>query len=358
MKARPRAFAFAAVFLLVADLVLRAGLLPVFPADFRIPARTLMGYDAFVQRMADSDHVRVAVIGDSVVAGQFADSHDTLPAHLDSLMAGEGRTADAYNLGLPGAQAVDLYAVAADVAANRAADIVIINLDYRFYGRGVPAPRYPELWDRLDANRVPAGLEPSVAPVPAPRSLGARADEAITGVWRLYAERDALAAAAFGEIPRRRVAEAALRLRLRLTGSARYAKKADADLPLDELRKAYDVPRFAAGDASLSYLGAAIDACRDSGASVYVFAGPLDRALLDRNGIVDWARYDANIAWARQYVSAHGATFIDMTDALPASMLGDSHHPLGAGYARMARMLGHDIAADLDRLGAPAGVAP
>lgn len=358
MKVRPRVFAFALAFLLLADLVVRAGVLPVFPADFRLPSRTLMGYDEFVAQMRDSDRVRVAVIGDSVVAGQFAARADTLSTHLDTLLAEEGRAADAYNLGLAGAQAVDLYALAADVLEQDAADIVVINMDYRFYGRGKPAPRYPELWERLDDTSVPAGLEPSITPVPADRSLAGYADGALSSVWSVYARREALAASIFGEIPRRELAEAAVRFRLAVTGNVRYPKKPDAQLPLDDLKDAYDVPAFAASDPSLGYLGAVIDLCRERNVEVVVFAGPLDRALLDRHGIVDWARYDANMQWAREYCASRGATFVEMTDELPAEQLGDSHHPLGTGYATMAALLDELLAPTLDALGARAEVTP
>ncbi|MHB1340422.1 MAG: hypothetical protein ACYC77_02930 [Coriobacteriia bacterium] len=357
-RIRPRVFAFALGFLLLAELVLRAGLLPVFPADFRLPSRTLMGYDEFVTRMRDSERVRVAVIGDSVVAGQFATRADTLSTHLDSLLAEEGRPADAYNLGLAGAQAVDLYALTADVLEEDAADIVVINMDYRFYGQGVPAPRYPELWERLDDTAAPAGLEPSVAPVPEDRTLAGYADRGLSSVWSVYAKREALAASVFGEIPRRELAEAAIRFRLAVTGNVRYPKKPDARLPLGDLKDAYDVPAFTESDPSIRYLGAAIDRCREHNVRVVVFAGPLDRALLDRHDIVDWERYDANIEWAREYCTSRGATFVEMTDALPAAQLGDSHHPLGPGYATMAGLLRELLAPTLDALGAPAGVTP
>ncbi len=102
-----------------------------------------MGYREFVAHMRDASGARIAVVGDSIVAGQFADASGTLSAHLSDLYHSRGEAARAYNFGLPGAQANDLAAIIGDISDERAADVIVLNIDYRFYDAGVPSRRYP-----------------------------------------------------------------------------------------------------------------------------------------------------------------------------------------------------------------------
>lgn len=313
-RVRWRAWAIALALLVVLDVGIRANLIvPPFSEDFRIPARTLMGYTEFIDSMRNSSGARVAVVGDSIVAGQASGAGGTLSAHLTDIYRERGVDARAYNFGLPGAQSNDLAAMVSDIASAQAADVIVLNIDYRFYGEGVHGRSYPGISE------------------PSPDWLGQ--------FWALHRHRDAFAAAILGDTPKRTLVESQLRVRLALDHQPRYRKWTDDQIDIPGLRKAFDVAPFTRETQAVQSLGEALDTARAAGIPVVTFIGPLDAGLVDRHDVINWDEYDANVAWMKSYVEAHGATYIDFTDAVPAADIGDSHHPLSSGYRVMAEKL-------------------
>jgi len=111
-RVRWRSWALALALLVLLDIGIRTGVVaPPFREDFRMPARTLMGYREFIDHMRDAPGGRIAVVGDSIVAGQYADPSGTLSAHLSDIYRSADDPTRAYNFGLPGAQPNDLAAI-------------------------------------------------------------------------------------------------------------------------------------------------------------------------------------------------------------------------------------------------------
>jgi len=345
VRVRPRALVFALGFLVLLDLVLRMPLALPLPDDFRLPNRTTMGYEEFVAQMGRDDNVRIAVVGDSIVWGGFAEPWDTLSAHLDDLYEKQGRPVSAYNLGMNGAHANDLMPLVADLVEERAADVVLLNFDMRFYADGSVVRRYPELYEKAASTlaSAPADLLATGASEPATQTLEQRIDAAVSRVWRLYAMRDYLAAALFGDRPASALNHRMNRLRADLFGPPLYGKKPPSRLPLKDIREAFAVPELTEDNTQIRYLTSTLDLAREAGVAVVVFAGPADSKLLDSLDLWDRAAYEANLARVRRIVESHGGVFYAYTDAVPGALIGDSHHPLGAGYEALAEAIARDI---------------
>gem|GEM_PF-4301800 len=333
---RPRAWIFAATALVALDIALRIFGVPALPRDFRLPDRTLMGFDGFVAQMARSPRLRVACIGDSVMhGGGTSDPAGAIPAHLD----------DAYNLGMTGAHANDMLPLVALLAHRKAADAVVIDFDYRFYRGETVTDRYPDLYEKAAAEGALDSVDETLARGHT-RTLTTveRFDRAVASIWRLYAVRDHLTAWMFGERPKRALNLLVRDLRAKAIGARVYNKRAPSALPYAELRKAFDVRPFADDNVDLRYLAATVRVATRADIPIVVFAGPLDRAALDRERVVDWARYEENLAFVRRLVEGEGGVFVDLTDAVPSELLMDTHHPMSEGNRVVAEALAKILA--------------
>lgn len=344
-RVRPRALVFALGFLVVLDLLLRLPLPYPLPSDFRLPNRTTMGYDQYVAAMRRDPNVRIAVLGDSIVWGGFAERWETLSAQLQKRYRAQDRAASVYNLGMNGAHANDMLPVIADLSGRHAVDVIAVNLDMRFYNEPRVFRRYPELYRTAASSlaSVPADLMTTGAATATAPPLEKRLTDVVARVWRLYALRDYLAAALFGDRPASALNHRVNRLRADVFGPPLYGKKSPSSLPLAEVKKAFSVPPLTADNVNMRYLTAALDAAREAGVRVVVFAGPVDSVLLDKLDLWDRASYEANLARVREIVESHGASFYAYTDSVPGKLISDSHHPLGAGYAVLAEAMQPDL---------------
>jgi hypothetical protein len=340
VKVRFRALVIALVALVVLDLVLRlSGVSLPVPRVYRLPSRTVIGYDQLIKSMADEKSPRVAVVGDSIVWGSPLMPGETLSTYLtDALRANGVSGARAYNLGFVGGHSNDLMPVVAEVAQKKAADVILLNLDYRFYNsKSRVQSRYPQIYDRVDWSKlpVPASLREPPGTQPKPDAQGI-ADGLVSRVWKLYSIRDYLTVSLFKDTP----AEAASReftlWRIRGAGRPVWLKRKASGLPLDELRGQFALGTLNENDVYVRYLGAALDAARAEGVPVVVWAGPVDRAMLDKEGVWDRAEYRRNLAFIGRYVEERGGTFVDYTSALDSKDIVDSHHPMGEGYRKLA----------------------
>jgi hypothetical protein len=337
---------FAVAALLLAEISFRVIAPASVPQDFRLPDRTVWGVDEFVATTAASPGVRVAVVGDSVVWGGFADRDQTLSARMDRDYADEGRQVHSFNFGMNGAHANDLYPLVAVLAGREAVDLLVINFDYRFYRPSGVTERYPRLW-QMAAAYVPAG-DATLAPAPGPivtppEGIEARSARLLASVSAISARREYLLAVTLGEKPSTALAQAAGTAIPRLLGRPVWTKRPAAQLDLTALRSDFDVPPLTQQSTYVRYLVAAVRLARARGIPVVVFAGPMDTALLRSNDIYDPAMYRANIDAVRGLVQREGGEFVDLTDSLPADEIRDSHHPLPTGYARLARVLEKEL---------------
>ena len=327
---RWRVLAFAAIFLILLEIVLRAGATPRFPDDFRVPQGTLMGYEEFVDQVAKTDSVHIAVVGDSINYGIFAHKSDTLSAYLDRIYRTQRRPVDAYNFSMLAAHPADILPVVSRLTKANAADLIVVNFDYRFYkGEGV-ARNYPELYERAPDVTPPSGLKIA----PRTMTFESRADDWARAGWRLYAARDAIVAAVFGERPRKALEFWGRDVRAKALHRPAFKKKSKLDVK--KLKASFDVPPLTPGNSDVRFLLAALDEAKRRGVPVLVYVGPLDRELLVKGGALDEAAYADNIARVKRLVEARGALFADYSDFLPSAAISDSHHPLATGYRAIA----------------------
>ncbi len=348
VKVRFRALVIALVVLLVIEVVLRLPfvVLPI-PEGYRIPSRTVLGYNELIQSMSRQPGVRVAVVGDSIVWGGFSLPEESLSAYLQKALDAKGLPNRSYNLGFVGAHANDLMPIVADIAQDKAADVIVLNFDYRFYNRRSSVDfRYPEVYDKVDWSGLPVPEEltrPKRSKETTPTTQ-TRVDKAIAPWWRLFGIRDYLTTALFGDTPGDAIQTAFSRYRARLGGRPLWSKRPTERLPLDKLKDMFALGPLTEDDPYMRYLGAALDAAKAEGVPVVVFAGPVDTKLLDGENLWDRAEYDRNLEFVRRFVEARGGTFYDYTDGVPGEYLFDSHHPMAAGYERLAELIAADIA--------------
>jgi hypothetical protein len=336
---RPRAIVFAAIFLVAFDIALRL-INPVwFPADFRIPDRTLVGYDRFVESMKRDPGVRIAVVGDSVTYGSFTLPEGTLSAHMSQVYGSQGRRVSAYNFGLSGAHLIDLLPVVAKIADKHAADVIVLQFDPRFASAHESVHRrYPTLYDDVPdwgplrgSPLIHIGEKPSATP-----GFEERVSNLADQASALYGDREYLAAALLGDLPSPAIDRGINRLRSALSGKALYGKRARASLRFGNIRRTYDIPPYTADNTHIKLLVATLDMARSRGVPVVVVSGPVDSDLLNDEKLWDPVAYRANLDVVRSLAQGHGATFVDMTYAVPSALLHDTHHPLSAGYRTMA----------------------
>ena len=339
---RPRAVVFAVIFLVAFDIALRL-INPVwFPSNFRMPDRTLVGYDRFVESMKRHPGVRIAVVGDSVFFGSFTLPDGTLSSHLSQVYSGEGRRVSAYNFGLSGAHMIDLMPVVANIADQHAADVIVLQFDPRFASAHESVHRrYPTLYDDVPdwgplrgSPMIHIGEKPSDPP-----GFEERASTLAGDVSALYGDRQYLAAASLGDMPSAAVTLEMNRLESTLSGKALFGKRAWASLKFNNIRRTYDIPPYTAENTHIQLLEATLDAARSRGVPVVVVSGPVDSALLDGKKLWDPVAYRANLETVRGLVQQRGGTFVDMTYAVPSALIHDSHHPISAGYRTMAEKL-------------------
>lgn len=348
LKVRPRALIIALVILVAVDVVVRLAHPVTLPDDYRMPDRTLIGYDELVTSAARQDGVRIAVVGDSLVWGTLATAGDTLPAHLTDTLAERGLTARAYNFGLSGAQSAEILPVVANLVEERAADVIVIPFDYRFYSEREPVKRrYPGLYDRV-SDWGPAADDPAVK-LAAPTKSAAptfedRVSEAVGRVWALYGRRDYFAAALLGDTPKNSARAALLRFRAKQENDRPlFSKRAPQQLDATEVSKAFDVPPLDERNPHIAQLDAAIKIANERGTQVIVIGSPLDTQLLTEQNWWNRGAYADNMAWLSQHLGTQGAAFIDLTEALPSEKIGDTHHPLGPGYRAYAERLALEL---------------
>lgn len=316
---RARALAIAAAVLLVAEIGFRVVAPVSVPPDFRLPDRTLWAIDEFVDSAAKTPGVRIAVVGDSVVWGGFADRDQTLSARMDADYASAGRSVHAFNFGLNGAHANDLGPLVEVLADRKAADLVVVNFDYRFYGESPVADRYPRLRTMVAGDGGPASTA--------------------AGLSSIAARREYLLAVTVGDKPSTAFSRTVETAIPRLLGRPLWRKRNAEQLDLGALRSDFGVPPLTADSTYVRYLLASVRAARERRVRVVVFAGPLDRGLLSANDLYDPALYAANLGIVRRLVEQEGGEFLDLTDSVPATEIRDSHHPMPEGYARLARVL-------------------
>jgi hypothetical protein len=361
VKVRFRALIIAIVVLVAIDLVLRIpGLHLPIPTVYRMPSRTSAGYTELISSMSAEKTPRVAVVGDSVVWGSNLAPAETLSTYLTDALRARGVTgARAYNLGFVGAHSNDLLPVVAEVAQRHAADVILLNLDYRFYNPGSSVQsRYPEIYSQVDWSTlpVPQGL---AKPPRAKTSTDAQrvGDDVVSRVWKLFSIRDYLMVSIFDETPSAAVARWFAVARARLAGRPIWVKKTASSLPLAELRRQFAVGTLDENNVYVRYLGAALDAARADNVPIVVWAGPVDAHLLDSEGIWNRDQYERNLAFLKNFVEARGGIFVDYTNALPPAEIVDSHHPMGVGYAKLAGLMAERFTPLLEASAASRGEA-
>jgi hypothetical protein len=346
----------AAVALIALDIVLRTSIYPWFPADFRFPRTSTMGYERYLEFMESRETARIAVVGDSVIQGIAVERDGTLPAQWDALYAAQGRDIDVFNFGISAAHAEDLYPVVATIANRGAADMIAYYFDYPFYEDSDVeySGRYPELWDAgVVGSFEPHADHPLVDPSRAAegrRTADARIGDAVSSAWRLYAERDTINAVVFDGTPSSWLKYHVNYQYGRFSFLPQWIKLRLDQFDEENLRAMWRTPRLTPDNIQLTYLRLAIEKSSAEGIPFVVLWGPINREVVEEYGLVDPDDYVANRDLVRDMVESSDGTFVDLAEDYPIELLADSVHPFEPGYGWMAKRLAEELGARVDAL--------
>jgi len=341
-----RAVVIALVLLALLDIALRTvPAFDAFPDDFRFPKVTTMGFQDYTRFMAREDGVRVAVVGDSVTQGLCVERNETMPAHLDARYEAAGRDVHAYNFGISAAHGNDMLAAVSKIADEGAADVVVIMFSYHFFlevfGEHEWDLRYPQLW-RDPSVFGPFEKDPYVTrytrSVAETESWVEDAAGTIGRGWKLYGSRDAYAASVL-----EKTAPEALRTtwEQEIWGKEPVVWTHPKDLGgynRGRLAWYFDGRRLNTHSPQMNYLRKAIQRARAEGMQVVLLSTPLDVNILEEFDLLTWEDYADEMRRMDEFATEEGAVFFDAGEGgFPYNTLADTIHPLGPGYAEMAK---------------------
>lgn len=342
-----RPIAFALLLIITLDLVLALPAARQAPRDVRISRVSTQGLDELANAMVADDAVSVAVVGDSIIQGLFADPDETAPFYLDRIYQRQNRPVRAYNLGMSAAHGLELLAATDKVVRDGHADIVVLTFNYAFYGGNTTWPRYPWLYDDtswLGTTSVDPAVVRAVDEAKKKRTLADDADALLGRVWRLYGSRGYYSAALFDGPPGEAVTRAVSEWRDKFAGTYRAPRKLKPnELDGKKLRTMLDVPELSMEHENARLFLESVEHARAGGAHVVVVVTPLNRTGLRYQNALDESRYARNIAWMREQVLARGGDFYEASEGFPDELIADSVHPLPPGYEVLAQRIAEHI---------------
>jgi hypothetical protein len=286
--------------------------------------------------------------------GQRLAAEHTTPAQIRALLAGRWLPV---NLGLTAAKVPDFFYLTARLPA-RPREIAVYNINYKNFGAwdlALPM-RFVDLYDPaldrlagMDAGAIVGADRRRASADGWAGQMGA----AVKRVWLFYRCREWVAAALFGQHPRKVVKSYhQVLIQTGVAGSVdrllRRRQRTDwtqtrwDEWALKVLRSYYDVAPLDARNPVYRFVEPTARLARERGLIPVFFANPMNREFFDRHALVDWSLYDANLARLREAVEGGGGIFLDYTDAIPASEFLDNDHLTVAGARRLAERLLQD----------------
>lgn len=341
-RIRAVAWAFALLWLLLLELLLRVGVPTPIARYYRVPNRSSAGIGVVLDSLKRADGPRVAMVGDSITWGMFARRDQASGAYLErSLQRTFGPDARVGNLGLISAHPNDYVPVIVDLLEEDAVDVVVIQFDARFFSVNHARDfRYPELYDRIEspaARRAVADIAPPPVTWSRPLPTAAQVDRTLSSASMIWRLRHVPVTSVFDMKVGNDVTTELLR---QLDDGDRvYSKKKPEKLPIERVKFDYDIPPYTENNVYFRDLSVALDMAKRQGVPVIVYAGPVDEELMNRLDLWDQQTYRRRVASAGSIIEKHGATFVDLTSAIPARYIVDTHHPRYEGYRTIAASL-------------------
>lgn len=311
-----------------------------------------------------STHRRVTFVGGSPAWGDAVErAAEAVPEQYRRLASSSGDPVNVRNLTCNGQLVGDSYFLA-NAAARQGADTVFVQVTYHNFsprGRDGARQRYPELPSLVG---VPVTGELAevlgIDPTPNPDVSGA-IDRWLRGSWRLYAERDRIAARTLGAAPETHL-HATWDRWLATESSPQGATPGEPDadggasgtddtsyLDLDPGMQSVMADEWAtdadftlsADDSECQMLRALCEDLRDRRIDVVVYLAPINLQALSEMGMLDEQRYRANVLRLRSLVERTGATFSDLNEPrpLPPDAFVDINHTTIEGCRLTAERL-------------------
>ncbi|MFB3882746.1 MAG: hypothetical protein ACE149_15885 [Armatimonadota bacterium] len=302
-------------------------------ADYRLPSELSGDYWMFEKWSQYSRTAyRAAVLGDSVVWGQYARSDDTLSHHLNALAGGRVFA----NLGVDGLHPAAMAGMVRYCGEALRGEPVLLHLnplwmaspEQDLSGRREARFNHPKLVPQLVGR--PSAYRPS-----APEALGAALERTVPfWAWKEHVK----IALYQGMAPQEWSLDNPYRL-LPERGPDAFSGDepgsppetweergiAPQDLPWVEAAKSYQWRSFTR----------TVELLRSRGSRVFVLVGPFNTHALTP---ASQARYGALAAKMAQWLEQQSIPYY-APPALPTELYADASHPLGPGYRRLAEEL-------------------
>jgi hypothetical protein len=309
--------------------------------------------DVAATALAESPGPVVAVVGGSPAWGDAVGSaKDAVPGRLQALIGESGSDARVVDFACNGQLVADSY-VLARYAAQQGAGLVVVQVTYHNFNpdsRNGLRSRYPELPDLLgvpidaDAARV---LKRD--PTPRPDLTGAT-ERWLRKRWALYGAREKIASRYLGASPEQLLFSKWSEV---FNGFGTLETTVDGDRgPFSELDPGEQTMMANEWETQTQFAVSAKDSetrmlarlCREvsaAGTPVVVYLAPVNLLGLAESGMLDQARFDANVAAIRKVVQASGGSFVDLNKPAPLPMdaFADINHTTAEGCELTARRL-------------------
>jgi len=275
----------------------------------------------------------IVVLGDSVLWGYRVSAAEAAVTRLRS------RDPRWVNLAYEGGSSANTYAMLRILGnAGVVPHAVVFNVNLKEFNGEDSA--YDKLYPGVERLAWPL-LSPAerakLVPV-APQTFDSRLNAVVEAIWPFYAMRADEREALFSE------QDAAHALQNKIEAwNGTAARKAEAHRPTpDKFEGTYDLSPLDEENTGVFFLRRAAQALRDAHVLAYAILTPTNHRLLHE--YIDVPEYRAQLRFIRRLLSSYGVRVLDYDRAFSPGEFLDNDHLTPAGNARLAEMLGREVA--------------
>jgi len=315
--------------------------------------------DAFIYHIKKQDGYKIVFIGDSVIAGATVkNDSDTIPAFFKELASHKfaGKNIRVYNLGMPGNRPSDIYFTLKKLYMSKAADLIIMNINYAFYS--------DELLNEKTIARPDNFAD--ITEYDSTVKLGLKIPfienwikNNVLNRWALYNSREELSFYLFGNNPREELTSFDLakfktnkenplyspRVNLNNNPDKNWQQnKPFPDKKLKHWEKALNIKEMNNSNISYWFLQKTISLIKQNNTKTVAFFTPINKDLVkEYNLITDIGLYNSNHKIMKTDLSASGIRFFDYTDSIKTDYFCELFHMCAPGNEQLAFAILKDV---------------
>jgi hypothetical protein len=332
-------------------------------SDFRMNTsvdKTVL--DAFIYHVKNEAGYKIVFVGDSVIQGATVHNNkNTIPAIFENLIQAQypGKNIKVYNFSLQGNRSSDVYFTIKKLIENKAADMIISNINYAFYSAellGSASIARPELFsdvmDSDSANRL--GLKFS--------SVEHTISRRIISNWAPYASREEMSFFLFGSNPRKFLYDGVKNFRKTKAFDPNYKSLATPILYSSQIDKAwthnkpfskdkikhwievFNVEKFDDNNSGYYFLKKTAQLAEDNHVKLITFFTPMNSKMIHELNLMQYGHnFQSNIHLIRLELANRKIPIYDYTNAIDSSEFNDLFHMITPGNRHTAGILFRDI---------------